>query len=318
MRRPFQYAGLNRKGKRKPLLKRNIYHPMILPYDPNTLEEEAIAVLKTTFESKEKPLEGLLPDKGKKEGMVRRSKEKLREDLRRNKYHKKHHKYEETRREPEASVEMIKKSKVQLRHELHTAKQQKKLEKTLHNDESHDITPTHHDESHGIIPTHHDESHDITLTHHEKSNDINSSLKGHGKCLDAKFVSDTSYSDDAIISYGNAFKKGWIIENTGTKTWKHVKLVHQDGFRPEEPELEVPDLEPGMQVELIVDYPAIKPTDGIDIKSSWRLIHNGHTPFGDILWLSVIAQPDPAQELSSTFEHIPYPSLPPTFCPCTE
>ena len=133
-------------------------------------EEEAIAVLKTTFESKEKPLEGLLPDKGKKEGMVRRSKEKLREDLRRNKYHKKHHKYEETRREPEASVEMIKKSKVQLRHELYAAKQQKKLEKTLHNDESHDITPTHHDESHGIIPT-----------HHEKSNDINSSLKGHGK-----------------------------------------------------------------------------------------------------------------------------------------
>ena len=83
---------------------------------------------------------------------------------------------------------------------------------------------------------------------------------------------------------------------------------------------------------MIVDYPAIKPTDGIDIKSSWRLIHNGHTPFGDILWLSVIAQPgiihmyththiplhlfifilDPAQELSSTFEHIPYPSLPPT------
>ena len=62
------------------------------------------------------------------------------------------------------------------------------------------------------------------------------------------FVSDTSYSDDAIISYGNAFKKGWIIENTGTKTWKRVKLVHQDGFRPEEPELEVPDLEPGMQV----------------------------------------------------------------------
>ena len=68
------------------------------------------------------------------------------------------------------------------------------------------------------------------------------------RCLDAKFVSDTSYSDDAIISYGNAFKKGWIIENTGTKTWKRVKLVHQDGFRPEEPEIEVPDLEPGMQV----------------------------------------------------------------------
>ena len=37
MRRPLQYAGLNRKGKRKPLLKRNIYHPMILPFNPNPL-----------------------------------------------------------------------------------------------------------------------------------------------------------------------------------------------------------------------------------------------------------------------------------------
>ena len=38
-------------------------------------------------------------------------------------------------------------------------------------------------------------------------------------------------------------------------------------------------------------YPALSAEDGIEIKSSWRLIHNKTTPFGCTLWLSVIAQP---------------------------
>ena len=44
------------------------------------------------------------------------------------------------------------------------------------------------------------------------------------------------------------------------------------------------------QVELSVEYPAISPSDGVEIKSSWKLIHNEKTPFGCVLWLSIVAQ----------------------------
>ena len=39
--------------------------------------------------------------------------------------------------------------------------------------------------------------------------------------------------------------------NSGTKKWKHVKLVHQDGYHPVSCELEVPELKPGEKVELV-------------------------------------------------------------------
>ena len=45
--------------------------------------------------------------------------------------------------------------------------------------------------------------------------------------------------------------------NSGTKKWKHVKLVHQDGYRPVSCELEVPELKPGEKVELVAEYPPV-------------------------------------------------------------
>lgn len=68
--------------------------------------------------------------------------------------------------------------------------------------------------------------------------------------MSGRFVEDTSYPDDTIVYYGKPFTKGWIIENTGTKTWKKVKLVYQNGFHPIEQEIIVPELEPGDQVML--------------------------------------------------------------------
>lgn len=68
------------------------------------------------------------------------------------------------------------------------------------------------------------------------------------RCLDAKFVADTNYPDGSVITYGKAFTKGWIIANVGTKTWRNVQLVHQSGFLPIQPEVDVPDLAPGQQV----------------------------------------------------------------------
>lgn len=45
--------------------------------------------------------------------------------------------------------------------------------------------------------------------------------------------------------------------NSGTKKWKHVKLIHTDGFRPLCAEVDVPELKPGERVELVAKYPPI-------------------------------------------------------------
>ena len=68
------------------------------------------------------------------------------------------------------------------------------------------------------------------------------------RCLDSKFVVDGNIPDGSVIMYGKAFSKSWIIQNTGTKTWRNVQLVHQDGFLPIQREVDVPDLAPGQQV----------------------------------------------------------------------
>ena len=79
------------------------------------------------------------------------------------------------------------------------------------------------------------------------------------------------------------------MENTGTKRWKDVTLVHQLGFAPMEPFIDVPELAPGEQAELVVSYPPINEEDGCSINSSWTLCHKG-VAFGCYLWLSVEAQ----------------------------
>lgn len=53
------------------------------------------------------------------------------------------------------------------------------------------------------------------------------------------------------------FEKSWVVANTGTKKWKHVRLVHQVGYTPLSTEVEVPDLRPEEQTILTVEYPPI-------------------------------------------------------------
>jgi hypothetical protein len=121
-------------------------------------------------------------------------------------------------------------------------------------------------------------------------------IKGHGKPLDATFVDDLNLQDEDVVFYGDTFSKTWVVKNSGTKKWRNVKLVHQEGFAPLQSELPVPDIFPGESVELTVNYPAISDNDGSSIASSWRLIHNKTTPFGCALWLCVQAIPRPERE----------------------
>lgn len=56
------------------------------------------------------------------------------------------------------------------------------------------------------------------------------------------------------------------MTNTGTKKWKHVKLVHVDGYKPLCGELGVAEIKPGESVELVAQYPPIGEGDPDIIK----------------------------------------------------
>ena len=57
------------------------------------------------------------------------------------------------------------------------------------------------------------------------------------------------------------FEKGWILKNSGTKKWKHARLVHQGGYRPCRSEVAIPEVKPGDSVEIRVQYPAVTMED---------------------------------------------------------
>ncbi len=49
--------------------------------------------------------------------------------------------------------------------------------------------------------------------------------------------------------------------NCGTKKWRGIKLVHQDGYPPLVREVIVPELKSGEKVELVAQYPPITDYD---------------------------------------------------------
>ena len=53
------------------------------------------------------------------------------------------------------------------------------------------------------------------------------------------------------------FEKGWVVANTGSKQWRSVSLVYQDGLIPMRLSIPVADLQPGERTEIIAQYPAI-------------------------------------------------------------
>ena len=67
-------------------------------------------------------------------------------------------------------------------------------------------------------------------------------------------MEDTSYPDDSVVYYGKPFSKSWVIQNSGSKGWRRVKLVYQNGYQPIEQEIVVPELAPGAQVGVVLSW----------------------------------------------------------------
>ena len=56
------------------------------------------------------------------------------------------------------------------------------------------------------------------------------------------------------------------MTNSGTKKWKHVKLVHVEGFKPLCRTVDVREVKPGESVELMAKFPPIESKDQDNIK----------------------------------------------------
>ena len=60
------------------------------------------------------------------------------------------------------------------------------------------------------------------------------------------------------------------MQNTGTKTWRHVRLhvIHQAGYAPLQNEVDVPEVAPGDCVDVTVAYPPASQDGPDEIKRS--------------------------------------------------
>ena len=52
-----------------------------------------------------------------------------------------------------------------------------------------------------------------------------------------------------------------MVKNTGSKQWRDVKLVHQEGHVPTTNQVVLPDLQPGDETQVTVNYSPI----GVDV-----------------------------------------------------
>ena len=95
----------------------------------------------------------------------------------------------------------------------------------------------------------------------------------HGEAVNLKTI-DCSCTCTCTHTHAHTqFEKGWVLKNIGTKKWKHVCLVHQEGFKPCTPEIVMPELKPGEKVEVRVRYPAVESQDPDYIKRYTWSVH---------------------------------------------
>ncbi|KAH3761056.1 ZZ-type zinc finger-containing protein [Pelomyxa schiedti] len=106
----------------------------------------------------------------------------------------------------------------------------------------------------------------------------------------AKCVADGTLEDGMLIETGVTYVKIWTVENEGKRPWPQgSRLVFVQGDRMSAPEsMEVRPIMPGSRTELAVEVTASEPRRHLGF---WQLVGPDNKPFGQRLWVDVIAVP---------------------------
>ncbi len=106
----------------------------------------------------------------------------------------------------------------------------------------------------------------------------------------AEFVADITIPDDTSIPAGGLFTKTWRVRNTGNATWKDsYRLVHSGGHMlASKDSHSVPAANPGEEVDISLTMAL--PTQAGTYVSDWRFHDENGTPFGDNVYMRVIAE----------------------------
>jgi hypothetical protein len=135
--------------------------------------------------------------------------------------------------------------------------------------------------------------------------------------MDAKLVEDGNLPDMSVVPYGKEFTKEWIVCNAGSQKWSSVCLQHVAGVEPKCSNLVMPELQPGDEMRVKVDFPVLRGNFcGQILTSSFRFFFMGNDfegPqfFGDRLWVSVVVKEVDSNDISCQLKsEDPLPLIP--------
>ncbi len=124
-----------------------------------------------------------------------------------------------------------------------------------------------------------------------------------------KFVMDLNLNDDnmknpPVVPPGQAFRKGWRIENTGTCTWNSSYKLTYDGGNSSassmggQPTPIVGTVAPGAQYDIWVDL--VAPAVPGVYQGFWVLRNAQDQKFGDRIWVGIRVPSPPTVTPSPT------------------
>lgn len=122
----------------------------------------------------------------------------------------------------------------------------------------------------------------------------------------SSFVHDVTYADNTVVLINERFRKVWSIQNVGSIPWTGRRLRCMDDtlevftrhgdrltvappLQPVEPEVPIPDTEPGEVVEVGADF--VAPPTGGTVISYWKMVDGeGQVCFPEAMGLWVRVQ----------------------------
>lgn len=131
------------------------------------------------------------------------------------------------------------------------------------------------------------------------------------KYIDDLNLDDNNMQTPPVIPAGQAFTKGWRIENTGTCTWDQAyKLVYTGGNSQQsqmggQPTPIVGTVVPGQQYDIYVNF--IAPLQPGTYQSFWSMSDQQGTTFGSKIWVGItVPAPSTATPMAT---QTPNPSI---------